>query len=179
MTKCSLYRHFSAAGDLLYVGISLSALVRLGQHERHSGWFASISTVKVEHFDTREQALAAERAAVENEKPQFNKNLRRQHGPSRFEQEELESAIEKSKQRLVRRIVSVDPFYTVPQAASVLNISTGGVKNLIEDGKLGAVITRRYTRKYQDTEKVMLVYGVTGWHLIDYLETLETSETTQ
>ena len=179
MAKCSLYRHFSAAGDLLYVGISLSALVRLGQHERHSGWFGSIATVKVEHFDTRAEALAAERAAVANENPKFNKNLRRSQGPSRFEEEETERAVEKSKQRLVQRLVSVDPFYTVPQAASALNISSGGAKKLIEEGRLGALITRRYTRKHNGTEKVLFTYGVTGWHLIDYLESLETAEKKQ
>jgi predicted GIY-YIG superfamily endonuclease len=174
-----LYRYFSAAGDLLYIGISLSPVVRLGQHEKHSGWFDSIATVKIEHFDTRKQALAAEREAIRKEDPQYNKRHKIRHEPSRFEVEETESGMEKSKQRLFRRLVSVKPFYTMQETASVLKISTIAAKSLIEDGKLGAVITRRFTRNHKGTEKAMVVYGVTGWHLIDYLEYLETAEKKQ
>ena len=170
---CSLYRHFSATDELLYVGISLSAVARLGQHERHSGWFGSIASVKVEHFDTREEALAAEKAAIQGEDPLHNKHHKQLTKPSLFEVEEVETAADKSKQRLIHRLVNIRPLYNLAQTAGVLNISQGATKKLIEDGKLGAVILRRNPRHFKGVTKVYKVYGVTGWQIIDYLETLE------
>jgi hypothetical protein len=176
MSRCSLYRHFSETGDLLYIGVSLSTLVRLGQHAKHSGWFASIARVEVEHFDNREAALAAERAAIENEAPLHNKHHKRVPEPSSFAVEEEEIAFEKTKQRLVHRIVNVSPLYTVNEAARVLCASNAAAKKLIEGGELGAVILRKNTRVFEGVEKTFNVYGVTGWQLIDYLESLEATE---
>lgn len=72
MAVCNLYRHFDDAGQLLYVGISLSALARLSSH-RSSPWFDSISVVKIETLSSRSEALIAERKAIINEKPLHNK----------------------------------------------------------------------------------------------------------
>lgn len=70
-----LYRHFDADGRLLYVGISVSTLVRLGSHSSMSPWFRSITTVTIEHFDTRKQAEEAERRAIMLEAPIHNRKL--------------------------------------------------------------------------------------------------------
>ena len=72
MSKTSLYRHYNANGNLLYVGIANSHLVRLGTHMESADWRDMISTVKVEHYNTREEALAAEKLAIETEEPLFN-----------------------------------------------------------------------------------------------------------
>ena len=72
--KTNLYRHFDENGALLYVGISLSAVQRLKQHEK-SGWFEDIATVTIESFDTRELALIAESKAIRQERPIHNKLL--------------------------------------------------------------------------------------------------------
>lgn len=69
---CQLYRHYDADDNLLYVGISLSALMRLMQHRDSSDWFLSISKVTIENFPTREKALEAETNAIVNEKPKHN-----------------------------------------------------------------------------------------------------------
>jgi len=69
--KCSLYRHFDAEGDLLYVGISIAALARLQQHKK-SRWVHKIETVKIELFETRELAVMAEAKAIEEENPAYN-----------------------------------------------------------------------------------------------------------
>lgn len=71
-TRTSLYRHFSADGSLLYVGVSLSWPMRTKAHSRGAEWFSQIAKVTLEHFPTREEALAAERAAIVSEKPKFN-----------------------------------------------------------------------------------------------------------
>jgi predicted GIY-YIG superfamily endonuclease len=68
-----LYRHFDADGVLLYIGISISAVSRLATHRCQSGWYNDITRVEIETFDTREDALAAEEAAIRAEKPLHNK----------------------------------------------------------------------------------------------------------
>ena len=67
-----LYRHFNEWGELLYVGVSLSAAVRLGGHRNTSGWFSEIAFITIEHFDTREDALIAEEIAIQKEDPIYN-----------------------------------------------------------------------------------------------------------
>lgn len=68
----ALYRHFGADGDLLYVGVSLSVMIRLSTHKR-SPWFVSVATVSIEHFQDRPTALAAELKAIQTEHPMHNK----------------------------------------------------------------------------------------------------------
>ena len=67
-----LYRHFDSQGKLLYVGVSLSFLQRLGQHKENSHWFSLISRVEIESFPSRSEALSAERQAIRSEDPAYN-----------------------------------------------------------------------------------------------------------
>lgn len=71
-TKTALYRHFDGNQVLLYVGISLSAVARLGQHMGSAHWALKIARVEVEWFPTRELALAAEKHAIQTEMPLHN-----------------------------------------------------------------------------------------------------------
>ena len=71
-TPTDLYRHFDSNGTLLYVGISLSTLNRLGQHKDNSRWYNSISNITIEKFNTREEALLAEKNSIINERPYYN-----------------------------------------------------------------------------------------------------------
>jgi hypothetical protein len=66
-----LYRHFDKSGTLLYVGVSLTALIRLQGHKR-SAWFDDIVRVEIERFPTREAALNAEMGAIKSEGPKHN-----------------------------------------------------------------------------------------------------------
>ena len=68
----TLYRHFDLNGNLLYVGISLSALSRLHQHEQEAHWFNRIDVIQLEQFATRPEALAAEKDAIQIERPAYN-----------------------------------------------------------------------------------------------------------
>jgi hypothetical protein len=67
-----LYRHFDSTGKLLYVGISLDVLRRLGQHRRSSVWFDDIARVEIEHFADWDSAKEARRKVVAEEKPIFH-----------------------------------------------------------------------------------------------------------
>lgn len=68
---CQLYRLYDAAGKLLYVGISLSAPSRFGQH-RDKPWHQQVATMTVETLPDRGAAVAAEIAAIKAERPLFN-----------------------------------------------------------------------------------------------------------
>lgn len=74
----SLYRHYDAAGCLLYIGISLSAFTRFAQHKHGSVWSANVTRMEIEHYASREAALRAERRAIQVEQPVWNV----QHAPT-------------------------------------------------------------------------------------------------
>ena len=69
--SCQLYRHFNAKGELLYVGVSLSAISRLISHKR-SAWAKEITRVEIENCGSREEAEKRERLAIRTEKPKYN-----------------------------------------------------------------------------------------------------------
>lgn len=148
-----LYRHFDDMGTLLYVGVSLSSVNRLGQHKDHSHWFNRIATQKIEHFTTREEALAAETKAIQDENPTYNVHKRRKESdePTRYEL---------TRQDLVHRIL-LHPVYTIKEAAELLKVGVTAVTRLIQDSKLGCIHTVSHGHN---------VMRVTGWQIIDYLE---------
>lgn len=90
--RTELYRHYDAAGRLLYVGISLDATVRLQGH-RVKSWFDLVSFITIERFSTRTEALTAERDAILKEEPEFNRVYRTSKEVEEFRLylEELES----------------------------------------------------------------------------------------
>ena len=162
-----LYRHFDADGGLLYVGVSLNALNRLGQHKDHSHWFDSICRVEIQKFDTRAKALAAETLAIGNERPKHNKH-------KRFVPEKLTvPQAEASRKELTGWVVEFRLIYTHQEAAAVLNIGTSAVRKLIQEKKLGSIILppRSDANTAHGTpHKPKEV--ISGWQLIDYFETL-------
>jgi predicted GIY-YIG superfamily endonuclease len=70
--KTTLYRHWDKDDNLLYIGISLSKLQRLGQHSRNASWFDKITKVTMESFPTRKVALQKEKEAIITEYPIHN-----------------------------------------------------------------------------------------------------------
>lgn len=70
--SANLYRLFDQKHQLLYVGISASAIARLSQHMSDKSWAADIAHVSVEHFETRTEAAEAEREAIRIERPRYN-----------------------------------------------------------------------------------------------------------
>jgi Arm domain-containing DNA-binding protein len=70
--KCYLYRRYHPSGELLYVGVSLEPLRRQDSHLKRATWRDMICHILIEPFETREEALAAEEAAIRIEFPKFN-----------------------------------------------------------------------------------------------------------
>lgn len=73
-----VYRFRDADGVLLYVGATGNLVQRLEGHDSQTAWFDAVSTVEVEHFATRADALAAEKAATRDEGPLHNINNAKQ-----------------------------------------------------------------------------------------------------
>lgn len=71
----TLYRMRDAGGQLLYVGISHTTMSRFHQHKNSKWWWVQVASVDVEHFETRGQALWAEREAIQKELPRYNTEL--------------------------------------------------------------------------------------------------------
>lgn len=77
----ALYRFYGAADELLYIGITNSLTRRWGQHEDEKPWFSHVVRATVEQHPSREAVFAAERAAIQAEKPRFNVVHNRRHKP--------------------------------------------------------------------------------------------------
>jgi predicted GIY-YIG superfamily endonuclease len=68
----ALYRHYDAAGTLLYIGIATNPMERTDSHLRVAAWADQIASVTVERHPSRDAALRAERLAVVAERPLHN-----------------------------------------------------------------------------------------------------------
>ena len=72
-----LYRFYSAAGELLYVGITNDPWRRFSQHRSEKDWWAEVSTICQQSFETSEALKYAEKKAIRSENPRYNKQFAR------------------------------------------------------------------------------------------------------
>lgn len=163
--KFHLYRHFDANDTLLYVGVSLSTINRLGQHKDHSHWFDSIAKVTIENFDSREASLEAETQAILKEKPAHNIAKTKPKLQSISANYGLEAA-QKAAGQIVRQ-VTFRPMYAIPDVAQCLGVSNSYVRKLIASKRLGS-----FDLGEPEKPKVF----ITGWQLIDFLECAQLGE---
>lgn len=79
----AVYRHFDAAGALLYVGVAKDLNARTKQHKANSPWFTRVTDTRVEFANSRNHALALEAVAIRYERPLYNKppGVRGRTGP--------------------------------------------------------------------------------------------------
>jgi predicted GIY-YIG superfamily endonuclease len=70
--KTYLYRLLNDSGEILYIGITNSPENRLLQHKETKLWFHQAVYVDLEIYETREEALLAERKAIRSERPLYN-----------------------------------------------------------------------------------------------------------
>lgn len=67
-----LYRIFDDSDRLLYVGITMNVEDRFADHRGSKGWWASATTIRLQHYDSREAVEQAEVEAIRDEAPRFN-----------------------------------------------------------------------------------------------------------
>ncbi|MFI1194147.1 GIY-YIG nuclease family protein [Micromonospora sp. NPDC020750] len=68
-----LYFWYDAAGVLLYIGITRDLAVRQTNHAKRSSWSVFARRCEVEPFPSRREAEVAEKAAIEQHRPLFNR----------------------------------------------------------------------------------------------------------
>jgi excinuclease UvrABC nuclease subunit len=170
--KTQLYRHFDAEKKLLYVGISLSTFARLSQHKDHSPWFEQVMTVEIEHFETREEAMAAERKAIKMENPQFNIAMKKTLAEIAKEEKvlfaETRRVLEESA-KLVTRYVDYRIAYQLDEVRLMINMTKGEMEKHVEAGNL---CTFEVEGK-KSWHPVKMKKMVSGWSLIDFIDYLE------
>lgn len=169
-----LYRHFDADGQLLYVGISFSAVYRLSQHRDSSNWYERIAKVTIENFPSRQEVVEAERRAITEENPIHNKVHRPKPVYTRFKTRLADSRqAGVSRVELTTRLVSFQPFYKFSEAASTLGVPLETLKRWIDEGLLsyiefeGAVPKGKY-----EGRPPKLHQRISGWQLISLIEYL-------
>lgn len=70
--ETSVYQYFDAAGHLLYVGVTGRNVKRGQEHARTKEWWPLVATSTVDHFPTRERALAEESYLIRYHQPPYN-----------------------------------------------------------------------------------------------------------
>jgi predicted GIY-YIG superfamily endonuclease len=68
----ALYRFYDASDVLLYVGITVDPGARFKKHGGDKPWWSEVDRISIDHFATRQEALAAERKAIKEEQPLHN-----------------------------------------------------------------------------------------------------------
>ncbi|MEV0214369.1 hypothetical protein [Micromonospora sp. NPDC050695] len=68
----ALYFWYDADGLLLYIGITGDLATRQSSHAKRSSWSEFADHSKIRRFPSRPEAEAAEKAAIESERPLFN-----------------------------------------------------------------------------------------------------------
>lgn len=164
-----LYRHFANDGKLLYVGISLSTIARLSQHREASGWYCEISSISIEKFKSREEAIEAEKIAIKAERPKYN--IVHKEDIVSANKEAKSKIIFDSKNELLKRIVSYKVTYTQNELADVLNIPKSIIKELLEDGTIHNIVVSK--KIHPSSAKPILKRIVTGWQLIEFIEFMD------
>lgn len=77
VTPTSVYRYYDRHGVLIYVGITHRDIRRNLEHNKRARWWPYVVRQEVDHFETRDQALAHEKALIFQYRPPFNT----QHNP--------------------------------------------------------------------------------------------------
>lgn len=168
-----LYRHFDGENALLYVGISLSTFTRLSQHRDHSQWFKKVARVSIEHFPTREEAIAAEKKAIKTEAPMFN--IAHKKTAREIEQEIKEAENEQKKaqqiQQCIHRYVHYAAAYTLDDVKNMLTMTRSELERHVKDGILSTFEVEG--RPSWKTKELRMKTMVSGWSLIDFIFYLE------
>ena len=70
--QTSVYRYYDKQGLLLYVGITERGIKRNREHNATKEWWQHVAYQEVDHFTTRSDAEARERALITQHRPPFN-----------------------------------------------------------------------------------------------------------
>ena len=159
----TLYRHFDANNNLLYIGVSSRISQRIKEHSIHSSWWQNVSKITLEHFEIRKEVLEAERNAIIAEQPKHN--IIHKNGKIK----DVKKTIEYSDYRgrfLTARLVEIPIMLSVTKWSIQLGIPKTYLQSAIEKNELGYVNIGACGPK--KTPRLLC----TGWQIIDWLENI-------
>lgn len=113
-----VYRHFNAAGDLLYVGATSKLDARLRDFHANHAQRHEIARTEVVEYPTRDEAFAAERAAINTLRPPWNTQATQPTATRTKEDQPM----------------PLEEDYTLEEVAAALRMSTRWVRDRIKDG---------------------------------------------
>lgn len=118
----TLYRAYNDIGDLLYIGIGRSWARRWMQHSERSPFYVDVAQLRFETYPTRGEALEAERAAIQTERPLHNvvhngaRSVRRRRPPPIIHGESVPPGVELWTWRSLRSgYERTDPLWLYPE----------------------------------------------------------------
>jgi len=161
-----LYRHFDAENNLMYVGISLSTITRLGQHQQHSKWFNEIKKVTIEHFSTRQDAIEAEKKAIKTENPKYNIALRKT-----VKEVATEEKLAIRHTNLTTRFVEYRVAYRLDEIRDLVNMTSKELQKHVDCGNISVFHVE--SRPSWKTQQIRMIPMVSGWAMIDFVHFLE------
>lgn len=85
----ALYRLYGGAGQLLYIGVAINPERRWRRHKAERDWWPMVTEKRVEWFESRQEAEAAETAAIRAELPEHNVS----HHPEREAEQDDRQAL--------------------------------------------------------------------------------------
>jgi len=147
-----LYRFYNSTGELLYVGISLSAITRATQHKKQKSWWHEVARMDVspiaDHFDPR----IVERQTIIAERPRFNiqhnrvipggqdvvQLLMAQRDEQGFSPKVTNRKALKQAAAVLANKTTAEA-YTIPEFASAFGVCRATVYNMINRGDLQAI----------------------------------------
>ena len=68
----NVYVASNRRGDVIYVGLTLSAKTRIYAHAKHSNWFSECDSMRILRFETRGEAHEFEKKLIKKLNPKFN-----------------------------------------------------------------------------------------------------------
>lgn len=71
--RTGVYRIRGDAAELLYIGMTNCLPARWNSHMLYQPWWHEVRALSIEYYDSREEAAAAEKAAILAERPKYNK----------------------------------------------------------------------------------------------------------
>jgi hypothetical protein len=71
--KHDLYRHYDTDENLLYIGRTVRGVKRANEHARDKSWWDEVVVTRYEKFDSLAELKEAEKKAIREENPLYNK----------------------------------------------------------------------------------------------------------
>jgi hypothetical protein len=111
----SVYRFYSDAGRVLYVGRSSQLPIRIKHHFKHKPWWTEATRIELEHFETRAEMVDREKELIATLYPLYNVALKAGAPPP-------------------RPAAVYEPFHSLDDAADHYSVTVETVRDWAEQG---------------------------------------------